>query len=264
MQKDNKPEGEIFFIIGASIFSVLFLCLPFYFIFSPLYPTIYHKQSNLYTKINSSIQKEYNISVDILGKDNVPMGSGVIYKNKKGSSIEILTVYHNWKIYGKESLDNKYIVRRCSSPIKERMACDLWIAKQYKADPELDIMLLRGTTNLTESGSEVILASDEGAIGDTISVIGASAGRSKIVSWGHIASFMEVNGLIYIITEAGIWYGNSGGGAFNKNQELIGISSKVQLEETEVRGTHMVTYTYYPVSGYILPIPYIKSFLDSK
>ena len=64
-------------------------------------------------------------------------------------------------------------------------------------------------------------------IGETVFAIGNPQGTEKTLSQGIISNRHELDGGIWLQTDANVSFGSSGGGLFDQSGELIGITSKM-------------------------------------
>lgn len=73
--------------------------------------------------------------------------------------------------------------------------------------------------------------------GDELAVMGHPAGIGWVYEHGYVAKtdreIMDMPGLHYMQVQAPVYYGNSGGGTFNKDGRLVGIASRMSSKVPE-------------------------------
>lgn len=84
--------------------------------------------------------------------------------------------------------------------------------------------------NYKSPGIATIGNSDELKIGQKVVAIGSPQGLKNTVSEGIISGFRTIDGQKFIQTTAAISKGSSGGGLYNMNGELIGITSLKNID----------------------------------
>lgn len=166
--------------------------------------------------VNKSIENIYFSSVSITDRAGKVAGSGTIIWNKANHKLMVLTAAHVIKGMEKKKKDI-HVSFNYSSAITPM--------KVYKISEEKDLALLIGNSNEKSDGPYVKLAMKSPNIGDDIYVVGSPMGLKSTVTKGIIGNFVwEKNPkrLVYRFS-ADIFFGNSGGGLFNENGELIGV-----------------------------------------
>jgi len=98
----------------------------------------------------------------------------------------------------------------------------IYAAKIIKYDEKYDLALLKVNID-DESLTEIKLAEHSPLKGDVVYSVGNPLGLIRTVSKGIIANYEETN----YVFDGTITFGNSGGGLFNKNGELIGVPASV-------------------------------------
>ena len=177
--------------------------------------------------VNKSIEKIYYSSVSILNEKNVVAGSGTIIVNGVGKYITVVTAAHVIKGLVKRGAKKIHIFSVYDGLYREVMI--------YKIDNELDLALLISVTKEHKDGPYVNIAHDSPNIGDRVHAIGSPLGDKNTVTDGIISRFEEVSEKFprkrqashYRFT-APIFFGNSGGGLFNDQSELIGVVVSIQ------------------------------------
>lgn len=113
-----------------------------------------------------------------------------------------------------------------------------------KVDDELDLALL---TNPFLNSNPIKLAKTNPLHGSPIYVVGFGQGKTAAVKKGVVSDIDE-----RIMTDALICFGDSGGGVFNEENELVGIVQSLEVMEFD--------FTY----GRACPVDKISRFLKSK
>jgi serine protease Do len=192
--------------------------------------------------VNESIKSIYHASVSIIDGLEDVHGSGVIIYNRAGHKMVVLTAAHVVTYMQKAG-----ILIRVLLPYKAG-----WKAMVLKKiDIKKDLALLEGIENEKLNGPEVKIAEQYPHIGDRVTVIGAPMGHSGTVTKGILANIQQLGSHIYYRVSAPVFFGNSGGGCFNKSGELIGIAHAIQS----------FGFTYVPGAGFFIPLEEIKKFL---
>jgi serine protease Do len=116
-------------------------------------------------------------------------------------------------------------------------------------NPFMDLALLRLPPQKDLKYSHVVLGSlDDLNAGDGVFAVGNPLGLERSVSQGIVSTRnRNIEGLIYLQTDAAINPGNSGGPIFNLRGEVVGVTS---LKAT--RGENL---------GFAIPVTYVKDFL---
>jgi S1-C subfamily serine protease len=114
-------------------------------------------------------------------------------------------------------------------PFQEPLAVHL--GKEIALDTEHDLALIvaRGG-NAVPAHSIARLANQPPGIGEDLLFVGHPSGLYFTVLKGSVAAYFDDISIIektgpWMQIEAPIWYGNSGGGAFNTDGELVGVCS---------------------------------------
>jgi len=167
--------------------------------------------------ISTELENIYLSSVTVSDSAD-SQGSGTIIYNKAGEHIVVLTAAH--VVEGIQEDGKKIYISTGFDKINREMSV-------YKIDFKLDLALLRGVTTEKRSGPFVKISTQVPNIGDDVWVIGCPMGADRTVTKGIISNFAEHEGKTLYRTTADIYDGNSGGGMFNKNKELIGVAHGV-------------------------------------
>jgi serine protease Do len=119
-------------------------------------------------------------------------------------------------------------------------------------NPFMDLALLKLPPQKDLKYSHVVLGSlDDLNAGDGVFAVGNPLGLERSVSQGIVSTrTRNIEGLIYLQTDAAINPGNSGGPLFNLRGEVVGVTS---LKAT--RGESL---------GFAIPVTYVKDFLRNR
>ncbi len=162
----------------------------------------------VFKKVSSSV-----VVVRGISKSTQIEGSGVAYKH--GSNVQRKPSL-TWVV------TNAHVVIG-SDTIKVEMAGKTYPAELEYADTEIDIALLivpDFVLPVTEvTGADVV------TVGDRVFAIGSPLGLNNSMTDGIVSGLRNFNGVKLIQTSAAISKGNSGGGLFDGNGMLIGITT---------------------------------------
>jgi serine protease Do len=209
-------------------------------------------------KIKNQIKEvdvNYILNGSVFVQSLLGMGSGTIVK-KTNEGMYILTAYHviaeNYEL-SKYGFDVGVTVGYSRRDYTDRIAgMILYGAKIVKTDERNDLALLKTSYN-DNNLNEIKVAETNPKIGDIVYSVGNPLGMLRTVSKGILSN---VIGEFYI-SDNTCTYGNSGGGLFNKEGELIGVPVRVG--------------TIYELEGSISPetslgksvkLPIIQGFLE--
>jgi len=119
-------------------------------------------------------------------------------------------------------------------------------------NPFMDLALLKLPPQKEMKYSHVVLGSlDDLNAGDGAFAVGNPLGLERSVSQGIVSTrTRNLEGLVYLQTDAAINPGNSGGPLFNLRGEVVGVTS---LKAT--RGESL---------GFAIPVTYVKDFLRNR
>ena len=109
-------------------------------------------------------------------------------------------------------------------------------ARVVAASEESDLAILKISANGSFTGELVPVAiADEVRLGDELIAIGfpAIGGESITVTKGEVSGFTNFGGVRWIKSSIAISGGNSGGGAFNRFGELVGIPTLLGVPGTD-------------------------------
>jgi hypothetical protein len=99
-------------------------------------------------------------------------------------------------------------------------------------DEDHDLALVKAVGKAIPMHDVATLADQSPAIGDKIHIVGHQKGLYWTYMEGTVAAYRDELGGSDVMgpwmqLEAPVWFGNSGGGAFNSDGELIGIASRI-------------------------------------
>jgi S1-C subfamily serine protease len=198
--------------------------------------------------INERISNIYNSSVSITDGTGEVFGAGTIIWNRAGEKMIVLTAAHVVT-----SMQNKGLLIRISLTHESGyrpMIVKPMIVK--KINKKTDLALLEGMDNQKIGGPMVLIASQPPKIGDRLTVIGAPMGDERTVTSGILSKIQEFSGEFYYRISAATFFGNSGGGAFNRNGELVGVAHAIQMVNF---------FIVVPGAAFFISLDNVKSFL---
>ncbi len=200
-------------------------------------------------------------------------GSGVIYSlDRLSGDAYIVTNYHvvySKDIYGRFGLSNKINVYLYGG----ETSASAISATFYGGAMSYDIAVLKVTgSQLLKSSSATaakIADSDSVTVGERVYALGNPNGEGFSVSSGVVsvaaeyisvlrADERETLSLLEIRTDTAVNHGNSGGGLFNANGELVGIVN-ARREQTN-DGTALYGFGYAIPSALVAPL--VQNILD--
>lgn len=205
--------------------------------------------------ISNKILRAYQSSVSILYLDTgltKVAGSGVILKNKKNKPIHILTAYHVIQAIQEKQGKDAVIIAGHKNP------SEIILTNLHSYNKKDDLALLIGIIPQKQDGPYVVLAKERPVIGSNVWVIGSPTGIERNVTRCVLSTIIYSKGVRMYRTCAEVYFGNSGGGMFNDNQELIGIMVQIALS-SNWPGPVVV-----PGSGMAVSLPHIKKFLETS
>lgn len=155
------------------------------------------------------------------------MGSGTIIK-KTNKGMYIITAYHVVVENAELSKSREDIGVTIGYPKRDYLdkigGMILYGAKIIKVDEDNDLALLKTSCD-DDNLNEIKIAEINPKIGDAVYSIGNPLGILRTVSKGVLCNIVEE----FYISDNTVTYGNSGGGLFNKNGELIGVPVQVGI-----------------------------------
>lgn len=177
----------------------------------------------------------------VTGEFEGPIQSGSAVYIGSGT---LITNYH--VIEGSEKEVSQYVEVCMTESIKKKPNCFANVAVT-KADKAADLALLQ-LQSVPKTLKAVKYAKASPKLGEKVRVFGyPSIGGGNITfTEGKISGFENQN----LKTDATIDSGNSGGGAFGKKDELVGIPSSIKTENSTI--------------GYVISIEKVREFLAAK
>lgn len=194
------------------------------------------------TTLAKSVLKVNVYSYDaITGEFAGPIQSGSAVYIGSGT---VITNYH--VIEGGEKEVSQYVEVCMTGNIKKKPDC-FASATVTKADKAADLALLQ-FQNAPKTLKAVKYAKSSPKLGEKVRVFGypGIGGGNITFTEGKISGFENQN----LKTDATIDSGNSGGAAFGKKDELVGIPSAIKTENSTI--------------GYVISIEKVREFLGSK
>jgi len=203
-------------------------------------------------QFNNEVKSMATSSVAILAADDLRVtGSGVMLKHEVGQRILVLTARHVT-----DHLNNVMAIMYITSNGEKRTVS----AHTMKASDNFDLALVISDSLAEETDSFATLAGAEPRVGDVLYVVGCPNGRIFNVSKGILSNvFFDTDDGVkhrYYRTDAAIYFGNSGGPAYNDRGQIVGIADMV---EGAGAGRAVV-----PGSGILITVVDIKKFIYNK
>ena len=93
----------------------------------------------------------------------------------------------------------------------------------FRKDEVNDLVLLMGTKQEVVQGPSALVAKKEPLLGETVYIIGAPLQHSKLITRGVLSFIEQKDNKRRYLTDAAVIFGNSGGGLFNQQGELLGV-----------------------------------------
>jgi len=198
--------------------------------------------------VRKELENQYLSSVAITNYQGRAFGSGVVIYHKKNHSIMVLTATHvvvgmlhhrmaPYVLFPFEKYPKKINIEKVS----------------FKKD-----LTLLSCGIAEQDGSYVKIARYSPNIGDDVWVIGAILGNPGTITKGIISN-MEYDGEKTLYRADSVaFFGNSGGGMFDKNGDLVGIAHAVQ----QLNG--LFAKSVVPGGFYFVAHNEIKTFLSKK
>lgn len=179
-----------------------------------------------------ALQEIYEASVAVLNQKKAIMGSGVVVHRVAGHKIRVLTACH--VVCDKAAAGQKLYI--LSSGDLEKL--EVIVVKSSEAQ---DLALLETVVPSSRDGASVRLARQHPRLGEPITVIGCPDGEERFLSHGIISGLLKQDSGHYrYVTDAALYYGNSGGGVFNSRNELLGIAVELKLIISDFLGMPMM------------------------
>jgi S1-C subfamily serine protease len=197
----------------------------------------------------------YKASIDITLSNQKVRGSGIIVENKAGRKLYVVTAWHVV-----DGVTDSIFVRDCYDvPINKICSYKEMIVKHKIEDA--DIALLESKLTLTEDGPFALVAKADPKLGETIFMIGAPSGRNRSITKGILSNFLvKANGMKLYVTDAVIFFGNSGGGMFTERGELVGVAHAIILFNAEL-GPFSFSTGVVPGTGMVVALQHIQEVL---
>lgn len=201
--------------------------------------------ANFNTKypVHEDYRLSYVSSVSICDAKGEAYGAGTIIKHERGESIQILTAAHVVVSFAERDM----VMFACYA-FTDKMA----MLSPIKLDLTGDVAILKTVVKAKYNGPHVQVAKKEPKIGDKVFVIGAPMGKKLTMTLGIISNHMKRGERELYRTDAAAFYGNSGGGVFNSDQELVGVL---------VGGEAIGGVAAVPGAAYASALPHIRKLL---
>lgn len=173
------------------------------------------------------------ITANFPGSNEVKQGSGVLIKNKR----TIITNVH--VVEGAYSVDIHF-------PDGTKTSLDQYSA----ADEKRDLVCLKLPPGKAKSDAVKLADIASFEIGEKVVAIGNPKGLTNTVSEGIISGVREFEETVVLQTTAPLSQGSSGGGLFNSNGELIGITTFLFEGGQNLNFALPVEYVYPLINKY--------------
>lgn len=193
--------------------------------------------------VSDRIASIYNASVSVTDGTGDVFGAGTIIQNRAGQKMVVLTAAHVVV-----AMQKKGLLIRVS--LAYESGWKPMIVK--KIDEKKDLAILEGMEDQKYNGPMVRVAEKSPKIGDRLTVIGAPMGDERTITEGLLSNIQSFDGNTYYRVSAAVFFGNSGGGAFNADGELVGVAHAIQM----VAGIIVV-----PGASFFIQLSDIKNFL---
>jgi len=211
-------------------------------------------------EIDNNYSKGYYSTVYFSKKDGKIFGSGAIILNRKNEKMVIITVGHisnvflsrGWKMYVSTSYDH-----------------NVYEAETLKVDYGKDLAVVVTKKIMKRSGPYVKLANEPPKIGQKAYIVGAPSGTKGIVTTGIVSGYLFCNSPLknsclknkhdinlYYRFSGPAFFGNSGGGMFNENNDLLGVISFIKSKKLSIFSTILE-----PGSAHAVSYQLIKQFM---
>lgn len=194
-------------------------------------------------------------SVTVLPRDSrTPLGSGVIVSSRKDRPLLIITAEH---VAGQlPNRDGTVRIYNNGSPVSMGV-------RVFTMDPRSDLAILISTKNWKGPDVAARMPAAPPRRGDRILLAGTPAGHEWTLTSGIISNETACDhevGACYR-TDANIYFGQSGGGAFDTNGLLLGIADSLSVDyiNCDSQEKHMVVV---PGSGSIVNWWSLRAFLE--
>jgi S1-C subfamily serine protease len=176
-----------------------------------------------------------------------PTGSGVVLQHLRDKYLIVLTAKH---VVDALSIEGRMYVRNAFGSLGDK-AIPCHTLKV--ADEGLDLALVISDIQMDEAGASADIAKFAPSVGDKLIVIGSPNGHAFNISIGVLSSVFHDpdEGMSLYRTDASVYFGNSGGPAFNEYGDVVGI---VVAMEGGMRGI-------VPGGGIVIPTKYLRLFV---
>ncbi len=170
--------------------------------------------------------KPYLASVELLTVSGRTYCSGTIIKNEAGKPMAVLTAHHCI-----DGQDNGIYISTAYDGIIRKMLV-------VKIKSELDLALIISQEPMGRNGPYVRFAKKDPKVGEEIWVIGCPSGEPRVVTNGIVSKKQKSSDRVrnYLRITAPAYYGNSGGGIFNKRGQLTGVLTNMEMGYNYVIG----------------------------
>jgi S1-C subfamily serine protease len=223
-----------------------------------IYRVLVKKRTSLLALLLFAIQAPIvaeNITTKIVEKVS---GSVVIikaYSEEHGISQGSGVLIHD----GKTIVTNLHVVQHATKVTVEFPDGRRFRSKGYLAvDPDKDLITIRLPKKINKVDPVKIAKLDGLLTGDKVVAIGSPRGLSNTVSEGNVSGIRELDSTTMLIQiTAPVSPGSSGGGLFNEDAKLIGITSFLHIGGQNLNFAFPAEYII-PLLKEVKPIPFYQ------
>lgn len=212
-------------------------------------------------EINPDIAAGYHATADILDPtEKYNTGTAVVIQRRKGKKVKAITARHI-VLHFLKAKQPTLPLRICY--LQDRSNCKTERFITVAIDKEADLAIIESVNIALHDGIEARIANKMSNLGDTIWIIGSNNRESRQVAKGTLAGYVTEKAGDELLLDANVYNGDSGGGVFNENNEVIGIVSKYTAHPIDI-GFVRVPGGPIPGSARAVGLVNIRRFLGIK
>ena len=238
--------------IVVQLFSVLALCL---FVACSSCASLPYPTKSPGHAVSASLIHQVQSTIAIMKIDGSQVktkGSGVVVRCEAGKPIRILTAAHVVKAVLEDDPSGVILVGS-----KERLIFKG--VQLHRVAVEHDLALLEGIYPEKVSCPAAPVAMDLPLIGSYVWAVGNPMGMETNISHGVLGKAVFVEGTLMYRIDAAIAPGSSGGGLYDSEGRLIGITVSMQMMRLGIFSMAPV-----PGGGYAVSLPELWKFLNKQ
>ena len=175
--------------------------------------------ASAHQKAIRNLSRAYAAEVTILDDTLDIVGAGTIIKCEAQKPIEIIAAAH---LVDLENLDT--YAAKLINPDQRTV-----FLKVKKIDINKDLVIFEGKNKESTNCISAPLTKTNPLIGEDLWIIGSPSGVEKNVSRGVVSTIVPFPFGLWIKSDGEAIFGNSGGGAFNRQQELVGVVVAIRI-----------------------------------